>query len=485
MKRILTLIVGICLLPSASFAVETSSAVFDDASSFTVAAIAKLGTKTDSAFAPGVKNIEKSSSPKEKEQYECVKDAGCPGDFVCRSNKCIDPCLGVSCASGQKCSKGSCVSCPAGATDCGCASPAVANGSGSCIDSCNPNKCGSTTPTCTRTGNKTTYSCACTSTSCGAGKQCSGGVCSNCAANTQCSCPSGYVANGGGGCAKPTCNSNSDCSSGKICSNPGKMNASCTNCGVNSTCTCPSGYVANGSGSCVKPACSDNTVCGEGKQCTDPGKYNAKCSPCTSGTQCTCPSGQLADGSGGCKGAIQSYGERAPGTCANDKIQASRTFTTPIGTIQQFQKGGRWCRNGESSGTSLAFPGNYWIGHEAYLGGGARIWGNAVVYESAWVTNKAQVYDNAQVFGKATVGSPNYTPQAWTGESPKVYGSAKVYGNVYVYGGSEVYGNAQVYGNAKVSGTAKIGGNARVCGNTVITSGTITTCQKQYCSDCP
>ena len=149
-----------------------------------------------------------------------------------------------------------------------------ADGAGGCLDACRPNRCASSVPNCSRTGNGTTYSCSCTSSSCGVGKQCSGGICVSCAANTVCTCPSGQVANGGGSCVTPVCSSDEGCLVGKYCLNAGKLNASCVNCGVNSVCTCPSGYVANGSGSCVKPVCTDNTTCGAGRQCIDPGKYN-------------------------------------------------------------------------------------------------------------------------------------------------------------------------------------------------------------------
>ena len=298
MIKILLFMAVVCLSPPAR-SMEISP-YFRDADSFTLARAIKLGTATEDSRLPGGKT---PYVVEQKEKYECTSDAECSkktAGYVCRSNNCVDPCAGVTCAAGKKCSAGSRGACAAGATDCKCSSPAVANGSGGCIDACSPNNCASTTPTCTRTGNGTTYSCACTSSSCGEGKQCSGGSCSNCAVNTQCTCPSGKVANGSGSCVSPTCSSNSDCGAGKQCSNAGTISASCTNCTANSQCTCPSGQVANGSGSCVKPVCYDNTPCGAGRQCIDPGKYNAKCDPCPSGTQCTCPSGQVADGSGGC-----------------------------------------------------------------------------------------------------------------------------------------------------------------------------------------
>ena len=346
MIKILLFMAVVCLSPPAR-SMEISP-YFRDADSFTLARAIKLGTATEDSRLPGRKT---PYVVEQKEKYECTSDAECSkktAGYVCRSNKCVDPCAGVTCAAGKKCSAGSCVACAAGATDCKCSSPAVANGSGGCIDACSPNNCASTTPTCTRTGNGTTYSCACTSSSCGEGKQCSGGSCSNCAVNTQCTCPSGKVANGSGSCVSPTCSSNSDCGAGKQCSNAGTISASCTNCTANSQCTCPSGQLANGSGSCVKPVCYDNTPCGAGRQCIDPGKYNAKCDPCPSGTQCTCPSGQVADGSGGCgvAGCAGALAAARPDVAVaenasqlttalasgKDTIAVTESFTTTLGS---------------------------------------------------------------------------------------------------------------------------------------------------------
>ena len=292
MVRILILSAFFCLA-QAAFAAE-SGTVFQDGSAFILARSVKLGADGSDKKLPNGKVPYKFEK---KEKYECVKDADCAGVFICRSNKCIDPCTGVTCPGGQKCSIGKCVSCSRGES-CGCTGTTVSSGSGSCFDPCDPNKCASSTPTCTRSG--ANYSCACTSTSCGAGKKCSGSSCTNCSANESCNCPSGQKANGSGGCATVACSGNSDCGAGKQCANAGTTSAYCYNCSANTQCTCPSGQLANGSGGCVKPVCYDNTPCGAGRQCIDPGKYNAKCDPCPSGTQCTCPSGQVADGSGGC-----------------------------------------------------------------------------------------------------------------------------------------------------------------------------------------
>ncbi len=342
MIKVLLFMAAVCLSPSAQ-SMEVSSG-FRDEDSFTVARAVKLGTATEDSRLPGGK-VPYSNTLPPKEKYECVKDADCAGTLVCRSNKCIDPCTGVTCPGGQKCSVGKCVSCSRGEA-CGCSSPNVSNGSGACFDPCNPNNCSSATPTCTRSG--ANYSCACTSTSCGAGKKCSGSSCTNCAVNESCSCPSGQKANGSGGCASVACSSNSDCGAGKQCVNAGTTSASCQNCTANSQCTCPSGQLANGSGGCVKPVCTDNTTCGAGRQCIDPGKYNAACDPCPSGTQCTCPSGQVADGSGGCgvagcSGALASarpdvaVAESASQlttalASGKDTIAITESFTTTLGS---------------------------------------------------------------------------------------------------------------------------------------------------------
>jgi hypothetical protein len=482
-----------------------------------------------------------------KEKYECTKNADCSGTYVCRSNKCVDPCTGVSCAAGKKCSAGSCVSCAAGATDCKCSSPAVANGSGGCIDACSPNRCASATPSCTRTGNGTSYSCSCTASSCGAGKQCSGSSCTNCAVNTQCTCPSGQVANGAGGCMTPGCSGNSDCGAGKQCLNAGTTSASCQNCGANAQCTCPSGYLANGSGGCVKPVCTDNTTCGAGRQCIDPGKYNAKCDPCPSGTQCTCPAGQEADGSGGCKTKTPEVATpisacnpnpcpartptcndedwssdrrepgknyacmcKQPGDMNGSKGSSHKIFSTPS-TISSCGPGyGCYtgycevCEEGYYGGECGCFGGTvtdgkggckpnpnlrYHCDGDVFVANYTFKAGNGV---TVYAGDRGGTGCDSAYLRVAQEGTSWVFPGASIGGTALLERGATISGTAMVYGDAEIDNNARIEGSARVYGKADIrsgviSGSARICDETVITnfSGTISSCQASKCSDCP
>ena len=299
---------------------------------------------------------ENPFSPKVK--HECLSDRDCktPG-YVCRSNKCVDPCAGVSCPAGQQCSAGSCTACARGSASCKCPVNQVANGAGGCIDPCNPNTCPAATPTCARNG--ADRSCSCTSTSCGAGKYCSGGSCANTARNTQGSCPAGKLANGMGGCEAPVCTSDASCGGGKRCGNPGKLESYCYNCGPNESCNCPSGQVANGSGSCVRVACTDNNVCGAARECQNAGQYNAECKACAKGQVCGCPSGKVSDGSGNCassnpcEGVTCTAGKKCVGgvctNCANGEYTGcncpNKTDSTTGQTYITVATGYGSCRN--------------------------------------------------------------------------------------------------------------------------------------------
>ncbi len=524
MVRILILSAFFCLA-QAALAAE-SGTVFQDGSAFILARSVKLGADGSDKKLPNGKVPYKFEK---KEKYECVKDADCAGVFICRSNKCIDPCTGVTCPGGQKCSVGKCVSCSRGEA-CGCTGTTVSSGSGSCFDPCDPNKCVSTTPTCSRSG--ADYSCACTSTSCGAGKKCSGSSCTNCAANESCQCPSGQKANGSGGCAAVACSSNSDCGAGKQCANAGTISSYCYNCSANSQCTCPSGQLANGSGGCVKPVCYDNTPCGAGRQCIDPGKYNAKCDPCPSGTQCTCPSGQVADGSGGCgtacqytpaKCAAENGGSASDWTVANAGTGSCSCSTTKKYVIMADMKpdcnGAEYYSNlrrikavkdfgNVKAGTlggyieseaNLSQTGNAWVGCDsrgcAWVTGNAKVYGNALV-EGAGKTNMRGEYDyycgatrvsnNAEVYGDAKVlaGSEIYAGKVYgravfhgigkypgTSEYPEVFAK----GSYYVSGmsiGGEVYDDAQIYLGGYVGGAGSAPDNKqKVHGHAIVAGG--------------
>ena len=466
MVRILILSAFFCLA-QAAFAAE-SGTVFQDGSAFILARSVKLGADGSDKKLPNGKVPYKFEK---KEKYECVKDADCAGVFICRSNKCIDPCTGVTCPGGQKCSIGKCVSCSRGES-CGCSSPNVSNGSGACFDPCNPNYCASSTPTCTRSG--ANYSCACTSTSCGAGKKCSGSSCTNCSANESCNCPSGQKANGSGGCATVACSSNSDCGAGKQCANAGTTSAYCYNCTANSQCTCPSGQLANGSGGCVKPVCYDNTPCGAGRQCIDPGKYNAKCDPCPSGTQCTCPSGQVADGSGGCGTACQ----YTPQKCADEKggsaadwtVANAGTGSCSCSTTKKYVimadmkpdcKGADYYSNlrrikavKDFGNVKAGTLGGY-IESEANLSQTGNAWVGCDSRGCAWVTGNSKVYGNALVEG-AGVTDMKGNVEYYCGAT-RLSNGAEVYGDAKVLAGSQVNA-AKVYDRAIMHGFGKYSG---------------------------
>jgi hypothetical protein len=387
----------------------------------------------------------------------------------------------------------------------------VANGSGGCIDACNPNRCAAATPTCTRTGNKTTYSCACTSTSCGAGKQCSGSSCTNCAPNASCGCPGGQVANGSGGCVKPACSSNSDCGAGKQCVNAGTTSASCQNCGVNSQCTCPSGQLANGSGGCVKPVCYDNTPCGAGRQCIDPGKYNAKCDPCPTGSQCTCPSGQVADGSGGCGSACPtaatcaaqnggSEGDWKVADCkctstkkyilTNEKITYAGRTLYRIKALQDINFKKEYTRRKDVTdcGDQTLYSDDEC---QQYVGMSCSQYYS--YYNRMPTAYKCYTYQTNEVYDTLTLApakagdlggyiekEANLTntksDMSWVGGNAKVYGDAKVsYGALVtgqaVVSGGSVSSNAYVRDNATITGGSVSGGEVYEHGK--VTAGSV------------
>ncbi len=493
----------------------------NDSHAFRLAKSVKLGRDTSSRRMPDIKSSYSSSLPS-KEKYECVKDADCAGTLVCRSNKCIDPCTGVACPGGQKCSVGKCVSCSRGES-CGCSSLNVSNGSGACFDPCNPNRCTSTTPSCSRSG--ANYSCACTSTSCGAGKKCSGSSCTNCSANESCNCPSGQKANGSGGCATVACSGNSDCGAGKQCANAGTTSAYCYNCSANTQCTCPSGQLSNGSGGCVRPVCTDNTTCGAGRQCIDPGKYNAACDPCPSGSQCTCPSGQVADGTGGCreqKGCpllcperIITYSDGSKGgrRCGGllhiqgDKIigpeavYVPETFSSGVhlsgpatvlenGRIQSSNISGNVIIGGPDCDTPIGSP---FVYRSAVIGNNIRVYGDTTI-------ENCTVGGNAQISGGRIFGSRGINPGEAFRTDCNIFDNAFIGGDVYlkyntvkdqaaIYGkatvvGSTISGNARIYGEATVY-DATVTGDAKVCDGVSISGMTLSACDKRYCSDCP
>ena len=189
MKKILLFLGFLWLLPQNSNAegLIVPSRVFDDSPHIILARSVKLGRQVDIMSSSPNKNEDGTSSPKEK--YDCVKNTDCSGGYICQSNKCVDPCAGVTCAAGKKCSSGSCSNCSANDTTCGCPNGKVANGSGSCY------------------------------------------------------CKAPLQENSSGKCVTPACSSNAGCASGQKCVNAGSGDAYCTNCTSGqsgSACNCPS-----------------------------------------------------------------------------------------------------------------------------------------------------------------------------------------------------------------------------------------------------
>lgn len=123
MKKVILLAVSLYFMPICAWAVGINmckTPLLSSEDSFIVAKAVKLGTEENKIFGA------------DKEILECLADADCPSGFFCQGNKCFDKCLSLSCAPGNRCFAGNCVPCDAGAEDCDCTSPAVADGKGAC-----------------------------------------------------------------------------------------------------------------------------------------------------------------------------------------------------------------------------------------------------------------------------------------------------------------------------------------------------------------
>lgn len=299
MKKLICTFACLWLLPNVCFAgTNSSTQCFNDEDSFVVAASVKLGheeKKNLGAGKGGNKPVtEDEYQPREDFKKECHKFKQCPQHYRCDNGTCVPK------------------------------------------DPCDPNPCSGTLPSCTATGIGT-YKCSCTSTSCGAGKKCSGGACTNCSAGEVCNCPTGQIANGSGGCKQNPCSPNpcsgstptctlsggnascictsTSCGGGKACNGSG-----CYNCTAGQTCNCPSGEVANGSGGCKNADPCFGITCSSGKRCS-----NGSCINCNLGQDCGCSDfGQISSGSGSCKSPDPCEGVTCPagkkcngGNCVN------------------------------------------------------------------------------------------------------------------------------------------------------------------------
>lgn len=143
------------------------------------------------------------------------------------------------------------------------------------------------------------------------------------------------------------------------------------------------------------------------------------------------------------------------------RIQALKTFETPICTIHAGEYGG-WVE----SEKNLSQTGVCWIFDNTIVVGNAQVYGSAQVFGDAFVGGYARVYDRAQVYGDAFVGgSAHVWGDARIYSNAQVYDNAQVYGSARVYGDAFVGGSAQVYGNARISGRAHVSGNANIVQN--------------------
>ena len=136
--------------------------------------------------------------------------------------------------------------------------------------------------------------CRCTSSSCGAGRFCSGGSCSVCAAGERCNCPSGYEADGSGGCRSSDKCLGVTCSSGKRCDS---STGTCVNCALGQDCGCSDyGKISNGTGGCKSSDPCSGVSCPAGQKCS-----LGACVNCPNTEVCGCSAGKYADAAGGCK----------------------------------------------------------------------------------------------------------------------------------------------------------------------------------------
>lgn len=230
MKKILFFFLAFLCLSAAAQAFGT----FKDSEAFRTARAVKLGRQNEADSGSAVKGGFTSG----KEAYECFSDNDCGSAEKCVSNECRDACSQISCTGA--------------------------------------------TPSCAASGH--TASCRCTSSSCGAGKQCGGTTCSNCSAGSSCGCPGATpYANGSGGCA--ACTTASHCAAGSKCSG-GK----CAACADGEQCGCPANQTANGSGGCRSSCTAGQTNCAlcAGGEVWDGTKCRKPCDgmKCPSGTHC-------------------------------------------------------------------------------------------------------------------------------------------------------------------------------------------------------
>ena len=339
MKKLLALLIGICLIVPA-FDASAKAVKLGRGKTVTSNAGGRISGKT--SIGETEKKCDSSCATCDKKTGKCLT---CPTNMRLDNGKCYNVCSGVSCISSNYSpnvtDKGCCcerITCPSGQR--------LLNGT--CINACSGVKCAAGyTPT--ASGNK----CCCES-SCGTGKvynptigKCVDQICpSGCAdmCVTGCnSCSTGYYLDYDNGrcplcsdkianCAKCTSKAGATSGTSVTCTacadgyklSGGKCVASCptgcSSCSSSSTCTgCDSGYYLS-SGSCL--ACPENATCKGGTETfiCDSGYLKSK-----SGKFCT--AFEKPNFGSGCSGNSD-----IPSVCPNGTTRTSRGCCPPNAT---------------------------------------------------------------------------------------------------------------------------------------------------------
>ena len=402
MKKLLLLFGGLMLLPLATLTAGQSSPpaskTLNDTSSFQVAGAVKLGLSTDSLALRPKKGLTGDDKNTDDIQEFCDRNEGLYYNSATKKCELIDvcspnnPCSGAtpvceaagdginynclcndtSCGAGKSCVGGTCYNCQKG-EKCNCSGNQVSDGSGGCYtpnDSCNPNPCSGETPSCSAL-DETQYSCSCTSSSCGVGKECKDMTCQPCAAGSDCGCnASGKEADGNGGCRCP----GMKVASGNSCVCPSCYESDGTWGGCRKTCECVSCPDAQ---KCVDGACV-NCPLGEDCGCFDDDAYSngsGICEPndpcanvtCDSSWHCeegecvadACPSGYTAGKTCGDGYTLETNGTSGGKTCGKCvKIEIECTTQEDCAVGEECMSGGTadsYCKPcGNSQGSLCA-----------------------------------------------------------------------------------------------------------------------------------
>jgi hypothetical protein len=155
--------------------------------------------------------------------------AACRPDEVCRGDRCVDPCEGVTCVDGERCVRGSCQTC----ASLGCAEGEL------CIDlRCRPDACAGLT--------------------CGAGEGCFRGTCRRACDDRECP-PGSRCGATSGACETDPCAATT-CDAGRVCVDGACVPDMCAaiDCPAGTTCYPGRGCVGD---PCVGVRCPVDRVC--------------------------------------------------------------------------------------------------------------------------------------------------------------------------------------------------------------------------------